>query len=398
MPIRYRTSLLASALAAAFGATLSAPALAQSNVTIYGTTMLFTERVDRNDMGALTRMGSGTSNLGFRGSEDLGGGLKALFQFETGLILDQDGNPPVTNSSFFPTRNSHVALAGDWGTFSLGNWDTPYKVQILDIGPVRGLNPFDNPLMGNGGFAVPVTTTQSTRVGGGADAAFNRRQGNMAQYWTPKVGGFSGRVGYSLGEGRTTVNNTTIKPTLFSMGVRYDMDGLSLRYGYERHDDYFGLSQMGGSAPGAANASATDQAHFLAAVYTTGGTRVAVMWERLRYENDDTTPGAVKRRSRDAWEIFAQHRMGQHQVFAEYSKAGSGSCSAVGAACSSSGLGATAWMAGYGYALSRRTEVYGAYYAINNERNARYAVFPPAGPTLAGTDVKGLGVGIVHLF
>jgi len=392
MEMKKTTFLTAAALGIGAGG-LSGAALADSsNVTIYGTAMLFVEGLEKDGQGTTTRMTSGTSNLGFRGSEELGGGLKALFQIETQVFLDQS----VATTTL---RNSHVGLASAWGTVSGGNWDTPYKVQILDVGPVRGQNPFDNPILNNPGFAVPVTTTQATRAASAADAAFNRRQGNSIQYWSPSVGGFSGRLAYSLPEGRTEVGSADISPTLWSLGLRYENDGLSLRYGYERHKDYFGLSQLGGSAPGATNDSSTDQAHMLVASYRFGWTRVAALFERLTYENDDSTAGAIDRRSRNAWELYAEHGMGPHRVFAEFSKANAGSCDLVGGgSCSSSGLGAKAWTLGYVYDFSKRTSAYAAYYKIDNEKNARYAVFPPQGTTPAGTDASSLGVGFIHTF
>jgi predicted porin len=380
---------------------LPAPALADnSNVTVYGTAMIFTEGLEKDGQGTTTRMTSGTSNLGFRGSEDLGNGLKGVFQIEYGIFIDQNGNPPA-NNAFSPLRNTHVGLSsGTWGTISGGNWDTPYKLQILDVGPVRGLNPFDNPLLNNPGFAVPVTTTQGGRAAGAADAAFNRRQGNSIMYWSPTVAGFSGRVAYSLPEGGVTTGGTEIDPALWSLGLRYEgLEGLSLRYAYERHKDYFGLTQLGGSAPGTANQSSTDDAHMLIASYRFGTSRVVAMYERLSYENDDNTAGAIDSRSRNAWEIYAEHSIGPHKLFAEYSSADEGDCDRVGGgSCSTSGLGADAWALGYVYNFSKRTSVYGVYYQIDNDENARYAVFPPQGPTPGGTDASSVGLGFIHTF
>jgi predicted porin len=69
-----------------------------------------------------SRLTSGTSTIGFRGTEDLGGGLKAIFQIENAVPLDGDPGPNT-----FASRNSNVGLASNWGTLFFGNWDTPYK-------------------------------------------------------------------------------------------------------------------------------------------------------------------------------------------------------------------------------------------------------------------------------
>ena len=62
-------------------------------------------------------------------------------------------------ASPWASRNSAVGLTGDYGTLFFGQWDTPYKYATVFVGPLRGLNPFDNTLTGNPGFNVPVVAT-----------------------------------------------------------------------------------------------------------------------------------------------------------------------------------------------------------------------------------------------
>lgn len=64
-------------------------------------------------------------NIGFRGEEDLGGGLKAWFQLESAIDPDE-------GSGTWTRRNSAVGLKGGWGTVLVGNWDTPHKRNIQD--------------------------------------------------------------------------------------------------------------------------------------------------------------------------------------------------------------------------------------------------------------------------
>ncbi|MDT7838026.1 porin [Aquabacterium sp. OR-4] len=109
-------------LAAAAMLLCAAGAQAQ-NVQIYGLIDLAVERL--TDVGAagssVTRMpgltGSAPSRLGFRGSEDLGGGLKALFTLEAGLGVDTGTS---NQGGRFFGRQSFVGLQGPWGTVSLG--------------------------------------------------------------------------------------------------------------------------------------------------------------------------------------------------------------------------------------------------------------------------------------
>ena len=75
------------------------------------------------------------SRLGFKGSEDLGNGLKAIYQVEFGINLNDTNNNVLSNSDSFTYRNTFVGLAGNWGTFLMGRHDTPMKISTgkLDL-------------------------------------------------------------------------------------------------------------------------------------------------------------------------------------------------------------------------------------------------------------------------
>lgn len=75
------------------------------------------------------------SRLGFKGSEDLGNGLKAIYQLEFGVNLNDTNDNVLSNSDSITYRNSFVGLAGGFGTFLLGRHDTPMKISTgkLDL-------------------------------------------------------------------------------------------------------------------------------------------------------------------------------------------------------------------------------------------------------------------------
>ena len=75
------------------------------------------------------------SRLGFKGSEDLGNGLKAIYQVEFGINLNDTNNNVLTNNDSITYRNTFVGLAGNWGTFLMGRHDTPMKISTgkLDL-------------------------------------------------------------------------------------------------------------------------------------------------------------------------------------------------------------------------------------------------------------------------
>jgi predicted porin len=353
---------------------------------------------DLGNLPARNRITSGTSNLGFKGSFKVNEDLKIIWQIESAISPDGDAPNSLTS------RNSCVGLAGSWGTVFYGNWDTPYKYPILFVGALRGLNPFDNALTANPGFNVPGTTTQNGRANAKADAAFNRRQGNSVQYWSPNLNGFSGRVAYSVNEGKTqpTATVPSISPDLWSVLLSYKAGAFNVSYGFERHNDYFGLAQLGGSAGATAtNTGSKDVGHELVAAYAfSTGTKVSAIVERLSYDTDDTAAGKVNHYERDAWYLLVQQRWGTHQLFAAYGSANAGSAEIVGGGpVTTNGLGGKQWSAGYVYSLSKSADLYASVYGMSNDRSASYALFPPVGSGVApGASTTGFGLGILYTF
>ena len=107
-------------IALAIAGLVSAPAFAQSNVTIYGVAdvgVSFGSHGD-NDLAQVHNGGLSGSRIGFRGTEDLGNGLKALFTYEYGVNFD-DG----TEGS--QARQAFAGLGGNWGSVTFGRQYAP---------------------------------------------------------------------------------------------------------------------------------------------------------------------------------------------------------------------------------------------------------------------------------
>ena len=347
-----------------------------------------------------TRITVGTTNWGFRGYESLGGDLKLVWQLESGFQIDQNTGPGLG------ARDSKVGLRNRWGELFMGQWDTPYKYISLPVNPLRGGYVFDRTaITGNPGFGVGNTTTQFTRIGAKPDASFDRRQGNSVQYWSPKWGGFTFRAGYSVNEGTGTIvtGGPVVKPTVASVSAQYDVGPVILRYGYEQHRDYFGMTQLGGSAAGTAtNGSSKDRGHKFVFLTRLGNTRLTGMVEQLEYNNNDGLAGAVNKYKRTAWYgVVEQFFANKSSVFLSYGKAADGSCERVGgASCSTQALGANYMTLGYIYRFSQRTEVFAMYYRLTNKENAQYSPGPAvnAVSVAPGADTHAFGVGMIHFF
>ena len=342
------------------------------------------------------RLTAGTSQWGFRGYEKLAGDLRLVWQLESGFQIDQNTGPGLG------ARDSKVGLRNRWGEIFMGQWDTPYKYVSLPVNPIRAGYVFDRTaITGNPGFNVGNTTTQFTRTGGKPDASFDRRQGNSVQYWTPSWGGFSGRLMYSVDEGRGPVTGgTIIAPIVKGASVQYDAGALSVRYAFEEHDDYFGMSQIGGSAPGPANTSSRDTGQKIVVLYRIGNTRLTGLYEQLKYHNDDNTAGAVNQYKRNAWYGVIEQFFGNQSLFFSYGQAADGSCIKVGGdTCITNALGAKYMTVGYIYRWSKATEGFIAYYKMDNKSNGTYSTGPAVPAVVApGLDTEAWGVGMQHFF
>jgi len=395
-----KTEIYGSALpflnsVSAKGATAAAPADATSllnSASYIGINQPARTRVD------------GLALVGLRGRKDFGK-VSGLWQIE--LSYDTSGDIQGLTGS----RNSGVGLTGAWGTVLLGIWDTPYQWSSQKAAAIRGNSSFDyGNLIGTPGFNVPVSLTRSKRENTKADAGFNRRQGNIVQYWTPEYRGFSGRVAFSANEDRTVASgaNVGVNPRIVSLAGSYESGGLMLRYAYETHKDYFGLSQLGtstGAAPTASpgaiatNPTSNDVAHKIFAQYAFGNSRVAGILERLDYRTNDSTPGRVDRYQRDAMYVVGQTRFDRHTAWIGLGTANDGQCHRVGnAPCSTSGLSAKQATLGYVYSLDKNFDIYAAAFTVRNAKSATYGIFPTLGTTAPGARYNGVGLGLLAIF
>ncbi|MFZ5558251.1 MAG: porin [Pseudomonadota bacterium] len=408
--------LIALAVAGAFAAPVAATAA--DNVNIYGTLNVNFQTTEAKgatnpalSVSSRTALSTDSSNIGFRGVEDMGGGLKAIFQCETSANVDGIGVSGICN------RNSNVGISGAWGTVFYGNWDTPFKAVTYGT---KVSDPFLSTdvyayqgIMSSPGFNYRSSawkTATNTVVTG-----FDVRASNSVAYWTPNFGGLSGKVQYSATEFESA--NGAISPELWSVALNYDMGGLSVLAAYERHDDAFALAGANGAAGAAfgstaannTTANSEDTAWRLGAGYQfnwggAGATTISVLYENLTLEQSGVAAGAVTEYERDAWQVALTHRIGNHEFRARYNDADQGDCTlAGGAACSTSGYAAKMYALGYAYHFSKRTQGYISYAKIKNEASAQYTLSiggspNVAGATPAGADPEALGLGIRHSF
>jgi predicted porin len=294
------------ALAALASLTAVGTAAAQSSVTLYGRmdASIGSERVD--DV-STTKLYSGnltTSRLGFRGSEDLGGGLKANFQLEAALTLD-DG----TTGGFKFNRASWVGLSGGFGAVRAGLLDSAYK-DIYDMG--NSSNVFDS--------AFTPTGVAYAGVGN-----YTSRPSNHIRYDTPSFGGFSGGVSVALDETAGVSNDTN------AVNLRYRAGGLDVGLGVQKQKNSVVAEER--------DYRVVSAAYDFKVVRVSGQYQVAEQGNGL--EDNEYAIGVTM--PLGAFELSAGYAMGKSELAGMTTEEGK-----------AFGLGAT-------YALSKRTKLYGGY-------------------------------------
>lgn len=189
-----KKNLITVALLAASGI-----ASAQSSVTLYGIADVWFGSF-KTDGVRQTKIDSGgvdQSRFGFKGSEDLGGGLKANFVLEQGFLLDSGAQ--ATAGQMF-SRQSFVGLSGGFGEARIGKTWTPFD----DID----------------GVARPAfNSALSPSAAVWASTGYNANPANTVYYATPSFSGFSGAASYSLGENKTASVNAG---KIMSVNVKYE--------------------------------------------------------------------------------------------------------------------------------------------------------------------------------
>jgi len=201
-----KKSLIALAVLAASGASM-----AQSSVTIYGVLDTYYANVKgevNNVSLSQNRLDSGSVNgsrWGFKGSEDLGGGLKANFQLESGFNID-DGSAAQGGLLF--GRQSWVGFSGGFGAVKLGRNVSPYD----DVNGAADAV-FDSNLSAmartfrsyNGSFNSGAFATTGTGAGTvSAMSSYAIRVNNSIKFESANYSGFTGAFLYGLNENKTT--------------------------------------------------------------------------------------------------------------------------------------------------------------------------------------------------
>ncbi len=318
---------------------MMAGAAQASDVTIYGQLQPSYDFMTVKNGGSdvdYTNMNDNASRLGFKGSEDLGNGLQAVFKLESYFnIVDGDG--------FNGSRDAWVGLKGDFGTIMFGKIDTVYK-------SISGKYDSFSDTIGDYNSIMSVSQ-------GGQDV--NKRDSKTAKYVSPDMNGFKVMANYTLdGDADETTG-------AWGIGATYDNGPLNVLAAYtKRNNDYVG-----------------DDVKFwkIGAAYKVDAFKLKAIYENAKVEDESN-------KNIFLGVDFALN--GNTTLMADFIKAGD----------YIDNDGAKAWNIGVNYKLSKRTSVQGMYAYLKNDDGGDYANDAGYGDSDSGAKISGFSVRLQHKF
>ena len=372
--------LLAVAIASAF---IAPAAMADTSNVVIGGQMHFSvdslngANAAGTGMNRQTNVSSNASNIFFKGSEDLGNGLSAIFQIQTYF---SSGGTGSADASFGATKdgvgsgNTFAGVQGGFGTVILGKNESAFKLLS------RKVDMFNNQIGDSRNLTSKVapaaTLTQSL--------GWDLRPNNVIQYATPSFSGFQGNLGYQTNTDAGYATDKSVT-SLTATGT-YTNGPIYAGLGYEKHN----LSNLG-------IASLNDEkAWRLSGGYDFNIVKVVGFYQR---ENSLFMTAANNNADRSTYGLGVAGKItGNNTLKAQYYRTNDVS--------NTSNTSANLWALGFDHAMSKRTTLYAAYARTNNNTNVNYSAFGGghgdnpggAGAALVGQDPSGFSLGMIHNF
>lgn len=358
-----KKTLLALALTSLFGL-VAGNASAQSSVTVYGIVDTGIAIENGGSAGSVSKLTSGMasgSRLGFKGSEDLGGGLSAFFLLEAGINVDTGSSG---QGGLMFGRQAYAGIKGDFGTISLGRQYTPEYLTLAFVDPY---------VTGMAGDAANIMPNS------GAGAS---RMDNTLKYVTPTFDGFSAEFAYGFGE---TAGDTSAGRQL-GAALTYASGPFAIKLGYHnRNNDTATLKN-----------TEDGKTTLLAATYDFGvvkahlayGVNKGLNSSPLRNTTNPFGSAVAPVASTDSNDLLigATIPFGNNKILTSYIRKDDKTAK---------NQDASQLSIAYVHSLSKRTDLYASYAKIDNKNGAGYTV---GSAIEAGSGDKALQVGVRHSF
>ena len=363
---------------------LSTAAFAQTNVTIYGVADVSTQgftasqgKAVQDGSGSVMGVQSNSSLLGFKGTEDLGNGLKALFQYETSVDLagnqrNSDGVQGAafgnSNGVFSGQRDSFLGLNTKYGTGLAGYVSTPFRQSLVSFDVMPGAT-------GSGQIEKQMGVQRYGNTAAFASAV----RATAIAYAMPTLYGFDASIAYTGSNNNGTSNATSVSAgncanslsacsadpqSAWGFNLGWTGYGVNIKGAFQQANNNF---TSGGNALAIGNYTS----YLVGAMYTgLPGLKVSGVYARNTLGTNNAVQGLTNdgagKITNNQWWMGASYRMGnwEPRVSAVFSSDMDGS--------STQQLGSRQWTANVGYYMSKRTQVYGLISNVNNSANQNY--------------------------
>lgn len=343
-----KKKLLTAAIAAAVVAPLS-QVQANEGPTVYGVAHVAVESVKNEGTTdeSTWRVNSRQSILGFKGAEDLGNGLKAVYKME--FQVDMDGSNDDTSYGLQDSatgllkRNQYVGLSGNWGTLLVGRHDDPIKMMTISRDKF-------NTTLGDWNEVQAATGVDKME-----DIAANR-QNDAILYISPNMNGFTLAAMSSPGEDSV---NDGIDDDFISIGAKYVNGPLYIGGGWEERDGNDGNDE--------------EESWRIAGSYQLGDFNIGAMYHDTDSVDHDPTVDST------TWQISGSYAFGNNVVKAMYQDGENDNSGTTDNEYN-------AWALGLDHNFSKRTRVYAVYTDTEDDTSG------------ASNDADAFGVGLVHKF
>jgi predicted porin len=379
-----KKSLLAVAALTAF----AGAAQAQSSVTVYGVLDVGyiggnnkTGNGNAETFSLLGESGQQSSRLGFKGTEDLGGGMSAFFTIETGLA------PQNSTVSSFNNRQAFVGLGKKGlGQAAIGTQYTPIHIAVGKTG-ANG----QNNIVGDLIYPSSSGVTNNQSNASSNTIAYTVRANNMIKATSDSFAGFKGTAFYvanSRDEDQTTVGTTVTggntNKTGYGLGVDYNWKKLLVTANFQSFKN-----ETNAGAPPAATAAgvnATDNQYYVGATYNFG-----ILKAYAQYVNKKVTSNLASGEyiSRSAQQIGVRSFI--TPKIEGWASAGTGRYQAYGNGEPTANI--VGFQIGSNYWLSKRTNLYAIY-----GQNATSSTTTNVGGVTPSYNANNYGVGVRHTF
>ncbi|RQR33267.1 porin [Burkholderia sp. Bp9142] len=360
----YRRCFIGSAIGVTSSLLFSVAAHAQSSVTLYGIVdagVLYLSKTQNLATGGnsgkfvgLQNAGIAPSMFGLRGTEDLGGGLKAEFNLESGIDLT-NGGFNNSNGNLFG-REAWVGLKGGFGEVKAGLQFSPFFLSVWNLDP-RFFSEFGSIL------AIYGNTI-------GATGSFNP---NAISYTSPVLAGLQASAMFSFGG----VPGNFQSGRQYSASLKYEWNDLTLNAAY-----YDG--NAGGTVSTLPPTNVPFEGRFLGAAYKFGRVTAKASFMSLRVSggpSNNTYGGGLNFQALPQLDLNGG-------IWYVSNRNDTSSHSLMGA------LGAT-------YFMSKATSLYAQVGVVNNHGKANLGLTPAVGATSlfapTGT-TTGVAIGMMHMF